>query len=214
MRLKTIDKPWWMSHAAIALCLFAATFFPFEDVFQKTVARIAFLVVLPLIFIRFFLKRRLRDFGWTSGDMAVGIRWSGMFLTMEVAIGVAVFRYTEIFANLTIPQSVRASFAMFLTYIGFSVIFLVVQEIFFRGFVLRLWQERFGWKAVPAQALLSVLPALAAWQSVSWGAIVFAWMVANASGWIAYRSGSIVYALLFSSFSAILGISSVLLFVK
>lgn len=208
------NKQLWMSNVLIIVCLAATAFFPTDGGFQSMVASLAFLVLLPILFIRFFLRRPLADFGVSWGDAIQGMLWLVAFLVVIIVLFVWAHQYTDSLLRDQIPLSVRSGFSSFLIYISIAGLLLAAQEFFFRGFVLNVWKTTIGSGAILAQMLFSlVLPLVASRGLPGVGTLSIA-ILSLCSGWIAYRSRSIWYSFFFFFISAILGISMVLVFVR
>lgn len=207
-------KQFWMSNALIVASLLFAALFPTDGGFQSVVSVIAFLVVLPTIFIRFFLREKLSDFGVSWGNMMQGMSWLAVSLLVVAGSFAVLQHFTDVLSHIQIPLSVRRNFAVFLIYLVSTGIFLAVQEFFFRGFILNTYKKVFGYAAIFAQIVFSVLFLLIKTQgSVGIDTIVVS-ILSLYSGWIAYRSRSIWYSFFFFFISAILGMAIVLVFIK
>lgn len=202
-----------MSNAVIAATLLAVAFFPTNGGFQSLAADIAFLAVLPVVFIRFFLKEKLSVFGVSWGDMGKGIAWSGALLVSAGIVFVGIIRFTDLAAHVLLPLSIRTSFLLFLIYILLAGIYVALYAFFFCGFMLSVWR-RLGYRAIVVQSFLAtmLLVVRSDWRASADAAAVFAF--ALCSGWIAFRSRSVWYPFFFFFISVILGISMVLVSVK
>lgn len=214
MNISVRNKQLWMSNVVIAASLVAAAFFPTDGGFQSMISSIAFLVVLPILFIRFFLREEVSDFGVTWGNVQQGLIWLITLLVVIVTLFVWAQRYTDALLQGDVPLSVRSNFAMFLVYIFVAGILLAAQEFFLRGFALNIWKRTIGLGAIPAQAMLSmVLPIVKSRGHIGLDTLMLV-VFSLYTGWMAYRSRSIWYSFFFFFISAILGILMILVFAK
>lgn len=214
MNIVVQNKQLWMSNSIVVASLVLVAFFPIDDGFQSMIASVAFLVVLPVLFIHVFLKEKTAAFGVSWGKVTQGVVWLTLFLLIVVGMFVVAYKYTNAFLQTTIPFSVQSSFSSFLIYITILGILIASQEFFFRGFVLNIWKKTLGYRAIFVQAAFSLVLSMIR----SHGHIEFRTLVIAAfslcAGWIAYRSQSIWYSFFFFFISAILGVAMVLVFVR
>lgn len=208
------NKRLWMSNVIIAAGLLATFFFPTESGTQAMIAGFGFLVVLPLLYTRFFLREKLSFLGVSWGDVTRGSIWLGLFLAAFAGSLFAVARYTSLLSRFSVPVSVRESFLMLLVYIALVGIYVFLFEFFFRGFVMAVWTKAFGPKSIIMQAVLSSVFALVSSHGKVDLSFVVVFVMAICSGFIAFVSRSVWYPFFFSYISAILGIVMVLVFVK
>lgn len=207
------NKKIWMGTSVALLSLLMVAIFPKTNGFQGLMINAVFLFLLPIIFIRFFLRQKLNDFGLGLGDVSKGVFW---FVIMLIAVGgimFVAFHSLEVFSKITIPLSIRSSFVLFLIYIALLGVYWFLYEFFFRGFVLMLWKDILGYKAIFAQSVLHVIFFVVT--SSHWKVdmtVVIPIAFSLCSGWIAFRSRSMLFSFLFSFISVILGVSLLLVF--
>lgn len=183
-----------VSSATIALVCFALfLFFPGDNLFRKIVITAAFLLALPIIFIKVILRRHLRDYG-------INFYFDKKALFLSLILGLilicalyVIIMYTGLIKGFSLADGVSGSFRSFLFYeilaVGF---FTLVFEFFFRGFItiglgsfLRHW-------AILAQFLLFLfLYALSGLND--WPLLLYA-IAAPFSGFMAYRTKSLAYS--------------------
>jgi membrane protease YdiL (CAAX protease family) len=208
-------KQWWMSNALIVASFVLVLFFPTEDNFQTVATNSFFLVIMPLVFIRYFLREPWVNFGFSMGNISQGIGWLLFFLGGTIVALAGTYRYTHFLSTIAVPLSVRSSFVSFLLYISIVATIFFIQEIFFRGFVLNIWKRL--WQstgAIFAQAILAVALSFFGSSTPS-GAILLVLGIASlCGGFIASRSQSILYSFFFFFISAILTIVTLLIFVR
>ncbi len=214
MNISHKQKQFWMSNVVIVISLLGAVLFPAADAIQSIIISIAFLIVLPLLFTYLFLKERLPFLGLSWGNVTQGSLWLATFLSLEVFSLIGLIRYTDALSRFDMPLAVRLSFPLFILFIVVVGIYVFMAEFFFRGFVFSVWQKNIGTKALFAQTTvyLIFLVALSHWKIGA--SFLVVGIMALLSGFLVIRSRSIVYSFLFSYISVILGIVSIIFFVK
>lgn len=213
MSMMITQRQWWMSNVVIVASVLAVKLFPTHDSIESLLAGFVFLVVLPYLFVRMFLKQKIADFGWSFGNVTQGIIW--LIVGLLIAIGgiVTAVHYSVIGSYFVVPASARLSFLMFLVYIGIAGMYIFILEFFFRGFVLNLWKNALGNYAILAQGILFIIMVIvASRQFTLLTTAIFA--MSLMSGAVVARSQSILYSFIFSYISVILGIVSIIMFVK
>jgi hypothetical protein len=214
MNIAIYNKKLWMSNAVIIASLLLALYFPVDNVIQLLVAHIVFLVALPLLYIHFLLKEKVSAFGISWGKVGEGSLWLALGLIV-IGIGLGVLsQFTDILSRFSLPLTLRLSFGLFLLYLAIIGIYIFIFEFFFRGFVLFVWESVLGMKAIVVQTYFFMMFIMLLSYQKTVISLIFITVMALLSGLIATRSRSIVYSFSFSYISAILGIVSVILFVK
>jgi membrane protease YdiL (CAAX protease family) len=202
-----------MSNVIIVASLLGVMFFPTDGGFQTIIATITFLIILPVLFIRFFLKEELSLFGTSWGNVTQGMFWLVLSLIFVIGSFAGLYRYTSVLSQINVPLLIRQSFSVFLIYAVSTAILFGAQEFFFRGFILNVYRKIFGYKAIAAQAIFAIILSLVKTNGLGIETGIIS-LFAMYSGWMAYRSQSIWYSFLFFLTSAILGIAVVLVFIK
>lgn len=180
---------------ALALvCIFLYSFFPVSTFAQKFFSNITFLLIIPALYIKIILKKRLRDFGWQIGDWKKGVFWSVFFLAIMLAVLYLAFNYTGLAQKYQVNSYAAGDFRFFIGYEILMVgMFLFLYESFYRGFVLFSFSKRTGMWAVLIQAGLFFAFSLMT-NNFNWGNANFL-ALSLVSGVIAYKSRSIWYSL-------------------
>lgn len=203
-----------MSNTLIVASMLAAAFFPTADAVQALVSESIFLIVLPAVFTRFFLKEKLSSIGLSLGNEVRGGLWLGTLIAVTFLCIALATHYTDILSQFTIPLSVRLSFLVFLIYTLIAGMYIFIFEFFFRGFVFFVWERVVGINAIFIQTVFfMVFFLLASYGKVSAPFFIMS-VMAIGSGLLVERSRSILYSFLFSYISVILGVGSILFFVK
>jgi membrane protease YdiL (CAAX protease family) len=187
----------------ILLCLTLSFLFPAQNTFQDLSKGIFFLILLPYLYIRFILKRKMSDFGLNLKNNQEGLLWGIFMFFFSLLIFYLLFNYTGFKTGYTLPNSIVQNFWLFLLYeLFFVTLSCFVNEFFFRGFILFYFsREIFEW-IVPIQALLYAL-ILVLIGNFSWQ-MAPALAISLISGIITYRSNSFVYSFIASIFSIII----------
>lgn len=214
MNIALKNKNLWMSNAVMVASLLLALYFPVDNVIQLLVSHIVFLVVLPILYIKFLLKEKITSFGIAWGKVGEGSLW--LFLGLIVVAGGLFFlsHATNLLNRFALPLELRLHFGFFLLYLFIIGIYLFIFEFFFRGFVFFVWERVIGKEAIIVQAgFFLIFIMLIPYQKTATALLGVA-VMALWSGFLVSRSRSIVYSFSFSYISVILSIVSVILFVK
>lgn len=145
---------------------------------------------IPVLLIKFVLKEKLRDYGFTLGDKKFGITTSLVFLAVMLVI-VFIVSGSKEFLN-AYPQGgkkVSESAANFILYETCILVYMLGWEFFWRGFMLFGLKPKFGYYSVFIQMIPFFIlhkgkPELELFASIFAGIIL---------GLQALRSGSFIY---------------------
>ncbi len=149
---------------------------------------INFLVLfcVPALFIRFGLRRRLREFGLQMGNARMWVKWSLIFLLVMVFVILIAARLGSFQDYYSFHQWARQSAANFLLFSAGWGLYFFAWEFFFRGFMLFGLARTLGKHAIYIQMMPFVMmhfnkPALESYSAIIAGI---------ALGMLAYRSKS------------------------
>lgn len=190
----------------IFACMLLFAFFPIKmDYFQGVALSLVFLFLVPYFYIKIILKKNLSEFGFQI------IKWKEGFLLMPICFlimaGVfyVVFQYTDFKEQYFLREYSMVNSFWYLFVYEFLVInlYIILYEVFFRGFVMFYFKERFSIYSVFIQLIIFVI-FLYILQRLSLDYIFYI-MAALLSGLIAYKSKSLVYSYLFSIIVLIAG---------
>jgi membrane protease YdiL (CAAX protease family) len=183
------------------ICLFLFSQFPIADknfvlsILKAITVLLFFFFLIPVLYIRIILKKKLKDYGWQFGNWRQGVFWGGFSLLASLAIA-----YIAIY-QLKLPEKYISYFGfnfwLFLLYEIFLIgSYLALYEFFFRGFVMFSLEKNFKILSPLLQFLIFVT---FYWltDNVNWQSIFFL-ITAFFSGWITYRSRSQIYSLVYS----------------
>lgn len=186
-----------ISSVVVAICLFLVYLFPVQNVFQNSTRSLFFLAILPVLYIKFILKKDLADYGFNLENKKTGFLWAlGMFAVSFLLIFLLI-RFKNFDKIYLIPAYLANNFGLFLFYELALVNFLLfINEFFFKGFLLFTLAQKIGLWSVLIQALVYILFILAvgdlAWQ-------IAPMLILSITGGIAtYKSKSFVYSYLMS----------------
>lgn len=192
--------------ALIFACMWLFAFFPIEvGYFQGISLRLVFLFLVPYLYIRMILKKNLSEFGFQI------VKWKEGFYIMPVCFlimaGVfyVVFQYTDFKEVYFLREHSFVNSFLYLFIYEFLIINLDVflYEVFFRGFVMFYFKNRFGIYSVFAQLIVFIL-FFYLLERLSLG-YIFYMATALLAGLIAYKSKSLAYSYLFSIIVLIAG---------
>jgi branched-subunit amino acid transport protein len=174
-------------------CLVLLIYFPSKGLSQDLSRTIFFLLILPILYIKLVLKKKLKDFGASLAINKEGFIWFLGALAASFIIMFLIIYFTDFKKNYVIPDYVMASFWVFL--LGELVIYnyyFFQLEAFFRGFVLFTFFPKLGYLSILAAVLFTYV-FLYLSQSISWGSTPY--MIATLTGTVvAYKTRSFIYS--------------------
>lgn len=188
-----------VSFSVMILCILLYVFFPIKenDNFQQFFVNLAFLFILPLLYIKVVLKDRMRNFGFQLVSWKEGFWMMPLFFLVFFLITYVVFKYTNFKDNYVLGNFQFVNNFWYLFFYEFVIvnIFVFFYELFFRGFVM-FYFKKFGFFSIILQLGLFLL---------FFGIMgrlnldgIFYILSALLAGIIAYRSRSLVYSYFFS----------------
>lgn len=188
--------------AVIIACLFFVGYFPKNGIFQEVIVSTFFFLIIPILYSKIILKKKLKDLGVATGDAKSGIIWMVISAVMLFLIYYILFQYTNFTAKYSLPQRAAAEFKYFVLYEILVVGFItILYEFFFRGFVMFVFGKKFGQWAIVTQAIVFLL-LLSVSGSRDYSLVPL--LVASLfSGLTAYRSQSLIYSFAVSFFSVV-----------
>ncbi|HEX7586142.1 MAG TPA: hypothetical protein VF390_00720 [Patescibacteria group bacterium] len=185
------------SSFALLVCLLLFLFFPVNGPLQNLSRSLFFLLVVPALYVKIILKKKLSDFGFAFSASRKGFLWLGGTLLAALLIAYVLVNFTgfkDAYINM-IPFAVYNTFRSFLFYELLFVNFLLfLHEAFFNGFVLFTFKEAFGYWSILI-VTLSFLIFLALFNSLNWG-MVPSIIAITLGTWMAYITRSFIYSYL------------------
>ncbi len=178
-------------------CLVLYGIFPTSNVFQQIVSSIAFLLVIPLLYIKIILREPLKNYGLQRGDRRQGILWMGLSLLMALLVFYILFHHTSLFQKYPLPDLVAERFIFFILYeILLTGLFAFLYEFFFRGLATLGFSGVLGqWSIALQFVLFAVFFFIAGGLDRS---IILFLIVAPFAGIAVYQSRSLLYSFGFS----------------
>jgi len=175
------------------VCLALSLVFPAVGIVQMLTKNIFFLIIVPVLYIKYIRKENLKDFGLNLRNKKTGLLGGAIMIAASALISFAYIRSAGFEDNYQLPGYVINSFWYFVLYeLVFVNFFLFIYEFFFRGFVLFSLKATFGLWAILAQVI------------IFWGSLLvtknFTWaqspaiILALFSGILAYKSKSFIYS--------------------
>lgn len=175
------------------LCLAGYVFFPSNGYFQYRAVAIVFLILLPFLYNKYFLKEKTLFGRIAIGDWKSNLKYLSIGLLGAFMVIAIVFKYTGLAQHYFLSTAVSNNFGSFLMYEFTGVLLTVaLYEIFFRGFILFKFSSFEKW-AILVQVLFFLAMILMFFNLPYWFYINYL-VFAPFAGWIAYKSNSILYS--------------------
>jgi hypothetical protein len=177
----------------IVVCLSLYLLFPTANVFQQLISSAAFLLVIPLLYIKIVLKKPLAEYGFQLGEKKIGLTTAGISLLISIPLFYVIFSYTGLPRYHNLPAIVIKNFFYFIAYEMLLVgLFAVFYEVFFRGFLTLGFSKIWKYWSIAAQFLVFILFLFLS-RGNDWSLIPFA-IISPFSAYVAYRSRSLIYS--------------------
>jgi hypothetical protein len=176
-------------------CFFMVYYFPVDDYLQNLTKNIFFLLVIPFLYVKFVLQKNIRDFGISWGDKKTGLIWGGALFLFLAVLFFLIIRYTEFDKTYAPPVFVQINFWYFLLYelVLVNLLFLL-QEIFFKGFLLSALRAKLGYWSILVQSLVFLFP-LFIFSSYFFETLPLV-VISLLGGLVAYKSRTFVFSYL------------------
>lgn len=143
-----IDRRFLAMNALLAASVLLALFFPVSGTAERFVLAFSVYFLLPALFVRFILHERLFAFGCSWGKF--GIFSNIVFVSLGACV-FGLFAWGVLTGTSAGQEFLNASWAshtalhrdflVFLGSMGFLAWFVLLKEIFFRGFFLLFWKR-------------------------------------------------------------------------
>ncbi len=118
------------------ICLITYLTFPVNNIFQQIMSSFIFLFILPVIYIKFILKKNLTSYGFQLGNIRYGISLAVFFVFFSSLIFYFLLHYTKLTQFFNLPNFVTQNFKFFLLYSSLIVFFTFLYEFFFKGLLM------------------------------------------------------------------------------
>lgn len=190
----------FVSFLAIALSFL----FSSKDIFQSIFLSFCIFFLFPILFIRFILKKSLKEFGFRSKISRYDIFWFfSLFFSASFVLFLCIFLFQIPKEFLYPPSFIKESFWFFFLY--FFLItgtFTFFYEFFFRGFIQLGSLEVLRWKAIFFQWFAFIF-FLWITQTLHWENFLFI-ISSFFSGILIFKTKSLLLSFLFSWFFGII----------
>jgi membrane protease YdiL (CAAX protease family) len=187
----------------VVVSLFLYGIYPSENTFQQIIKSIFFLFVIPFLYVKIILKEPLKSYGLEIDGWQKHLPILFILLVASLALFYVISNYTYILEGYRPPASIYVSFVSFLGYeIFLTGFFAILYEFLFRG-LLMFSLERIikKWSFIIQAAVFAIVFLYVF--APGWSLILFT-IAAPFSGYIAYRSRSIILSFIYTLFFIIL----------
>jgi hypothetical protein len=189
-----LNKEIIITSVFVLLSLAGYVFFPANGYFQHKAIPVVFLVLLPFLYNKYFLKKENLFTQIKIEDWKNNLKWLAVGLLSALLIIGVIFKYTDLGQHYFLAKNIKNDFWKFLWYELTGVAFTVATyELFFRGFVMNYFKGFLGKWSILIQFFFFITLLLMLFGLPYWFYIVYL-IFAPFTGWIAYKSESIVYS--------------------
>ncbi len=199
----SVQKEMLITSGIIFVCMVLFIVFPVNNVFQRIISSFTFLFLIPLLYVKIILGKKISDFGWQTENWRRAIKWILIASLIFILTHLILYKFT-VFPEkyLLIQSNIRDYFQIFLIYEMLVVYFLLLYAFFFQGFVMFYFSHQIGRIAIILQTILFYIFMDVA-NSFKWDNIQFI-ILAPLAGLIAYKTKSIFYSVGFSLLAVII----------
>ena len=139
----------------ILVCVVVFAFLPTKGSFQEVILGFFALLILPIFFIKLVLKDKICRFGFQIKSWRNGLWFMPLCFLVATLAGFVVFEYTDFtekyfLGNFSLTENFWYFFAYEFLVVNF---FVLLYELFFRGFVMFYFDKKFGANSVFIQFL-------------------------------------------------------------
>src|SRR3989339_1651052 len=103
-----------ITSGVIVFCLLLSLFFPVQSSIQLLTRNIFFLIIVPILYYKLILKKKITNFGLTLGDKKAGIFWGVLMLLTTLLTFFLLYTYTDFRKNYLLSSYVVHNFWIFL----------------------------------------------------------------------------------------------------
>lgn len=189
-------KEFILSFIFIVITLIIYGLFPVKNPFQQFIVMATFFMIIPIIFNKFILKKKLVDIGVKIGNWRQGLIWSGISIFIITILFLLAGYFFNFFTKYSIPLFITESYVKFIFYeiiLVAPVIFM--RDFFFRGFTEFILESRIFYWSIIIQTLLYFI---LIWATNSLSPEIMVYLIcAPFAGLVAYKSRSIFYSIIF-----------------
>ncbi len=196
---KVLTKDFLITITVILSCLGLFIYFPTFNNIQELTKDVFFFLFIPLLYIKFILKKNINAWGLNMQNKKEGFIWAVLMLLLSLIMVYIFIRFTSFTTHYSLSSLIINSFWSFLIYILIFInLILFLQEYFFRGFVLFAFYQKIGYWSILIQVglyLIMLLLVPGNFQQTFWQALPFV-ILTFTGGVTAYKSKSMVYSYL------------------
>ncbi|PIP28141.1 MAG: hypothetical protein COX29_02765 [Candidatus Moranbacteria bacterium CG23_combo_of_CG06-09_8_20_14_all_35_22] len=198
------NKETVITSLVIVFCLALSVFFPTKNSAQLFTSNIFFLVIIPILYYKLILKRKISELGLVLNDKKIGFFWGALMFLVNLIIFYLLYQFTDFNHNYLLSSYIVHNFWIFLFYeILVANMFVFIQEFFWRGFILLYFSRKIGLLAIFLQFIIFVGVILLISQNSFWQ-MAPTLVISLTSGIIVYKSRSIFYSWIFSLLSILI----------
>lgn len=195
------EKHFIVTSGVLLICIAIFLAFPAGHIVQGITLSAAAFIITPILLIKIVLKEPLSDWGLGKGEINARILMTiGLSFITVVGIFLLIHITTDFSANYAglLPTTLFDEFSKFLLFqITIVLLYVILYEIFFRGFVLNLFAIKVGWWSVLVQFLIMTLVIFYGYDDQFLLNIPYL-LVSLFAGVVAYITRSVYYSILFS----------------
>lgn len=144
------DRRFLAANMIIASSVALLLYFPKNGVVETLLLVFFAYLAIPIFFVRGVLRESLSRYGFSWGNRT-GMVNGGLIVGALGLFSALVWGIVSIHVEkpiLSVPEMIRTDYGAFLSFVAFSTVSNGLSCLFFQGFVLSVWKERFGWKSV------------------------------------------------------------------
>lgn len=155
------QKHFIVTSSVLLLCIAIFLAFPVNYAFQGITLSAVALIITPILYIKIVLKESLAEWGFGKGEFNLHIMMT-IIISFIAAISLffLIHTTTDFSAHYSdlLPAAIFDNFRIFLLFhLTFILFFVILYEIFFRGFILNLFSSKVGWWSVIIQFLIMTI---------------------------------------------------------
>lgn len=153
------NKEFMVSLLVIFSCILLSLFFPVsqENILESLTKSLFFLIIIPVFYIKFILKKNLSDFGLNFKHKKKGIFWGCLMLAASLAMAYLILQLPSMKHSYHLPVYVPKNFWIFLIYELIVVnVYFFVSDFFWKGFVLFIFSEKFRYWSIAIQSAIVI----------------------------------------------------------
>lgn len=197
---KNINLEVVVTSVVIVLCMFLYAFFPIKenDNFQQIILNLTFLFLVPFLYIKVVFKDKMENFGFKIVSWKKGLLIMPACFLITALFGYVVFKYTNFQDSYFLGnyQFVQSFWYLFFYEFVIVNLFVILCELFFRGFVMFYFKKNFGIYSIFIQFLFFIL-FFGILERLNMDNIFYV-IISLMAGLVAYKSKSLVYSYFFS----------------